>query len=84
LCLLGAFFVFLGAFTIVGFWVSSWFCCCLGVFWGLLLFWVLGFMRVLGVVGCLDFRGSCWVVSLYTPCVPKGALHLFNEISITY
>jgi len=41
-------------------------------------------MRVLGVVGCLDFRGSCRVVSLYTPCVPKGALHFFNEISITY
>jgi hypothetical protein len=53
---------FLGTFAIVGFWVSSGFCCCLGVYWGLLLFWVLGFMRVLGVVGCLDFRGSCWVL----------------------
>jgi hypothetical protein len=38
------FFVFLGwvfleAFTVVGFWVSAGFCCCLGVYWGLLLFW---------------------------------------------
>jgi hypothetical protein len=59
-------FGFVGVFCFFGgfycSWVSSRFCCCLGVYWGLLLFWVLGFMRVLGVVGCLDFRGSCWVL----------------------
>jgi hypothetical protein len=47
--LLGAFFFFFFFFLF-------------GVYWGLLLFWVLGFMRVLGVVRCFDFRGSCWVL----------------------
>jgi hypothetical protein len=44
----------------LGFWKGF-----VGVCWGLFLFFwvgVLGFMRVLDVVGCLDFRGSYWVL----------------------
>jgi hypothetical protein len=75
---------FLETFTIVGFWVSSGFCCCLGVYWELLLFWVLGFRRVLGVVGCLDFRGSCWVLHYGLPGLFFCILHVYLRVPYAF
>jgi hypothetical protein len=58
-------------------------------FGGFFCSWVLGLLRVLGVLGFMRvLLGSAlwasWVLPLYTLCVLKGALCFFNEIPITY